>query len=228
MGPYTNRKHGTEQQCGAIYALRINRVVPLRIPLVSDVLGPIRYEGLFGSLKGHRYPNAPWIHAEKFSFKPTRDLEFGFSRVVIFAGEDTEPLTFGTFWRSFTSFSNVTLAEKESRNDPGFRSSSFDFTWRLPWMEKWLTLYSDSMVHDDVAPWPLRVALHSIPVSTCRIFPGSRTSICAPRLYRRTRLDPIREANSSTTNLYIRTAIPIKATCLGLGWAAKAKEARRG
>ena len=135
-----------------IYGLRINRVVPLRIPLVSDVLGPFRYEGLFGSLKGHRYPNAPWVQAQKFSFKPTRDLEFGFSRVVIFAGKDHVPLTFGSFWNSFSSFSNVSLAQKESRNDPGFRSSSFDFTWRLPWMQKWLTLYTDSIVHDDVSP----------------------------------------------------------------------------
>ncbi len=135
-----------------IYGLRINRVVPLRIPLVSNVLGPFRYEGLFGSLKGHRYPNAPWVQAQKFSFKPTRDLEFGFSRVVIFAGKDHVPLTFGSFWNSFTSFSNVSLAQKESRNDPGFRSSSFDFTWRLPWMQKWLTLYTDSIVHDDVSP----------------------------------------------------------------------------
>ena len=135
-----------------VYALRVNRVVPLRIPLVSDVLGPVRYEFLFGSLKGHRYPNAPWVHAQKFSFKPTRNLEFGFSRVVIFAGKDHVPLTFGSFWHSFTSFSNVSEQEKESRNDPGFRSSSFDFTWRLPWVENWLTLYSDSIVHDDVSP----------------------------------------------------------------------------
>jgi len=145
-----------------IYGLRINRVVPLRIPIVSDVLGPFRYEGLFGSLKGHRYPNAPWVQAQKFSFKPTRDLEFGFSRVVVFAGKDHVPLTFGSFWHSFTSFSNVSLAEKESRNDPGFRSSSFDFTWRLPWMQKWLTLYSDSIVHDDVSPLaaPRRAAVN--------------------------------------------------------------------
>jgi hypothetical protein len=135
-----------------IYGLRINRVVPIRIPLLSDLVGPFRYEGLFGSLKGHSYPNAPWVHAEKFSFKPSRDLEFGFSRVVVFAGKDHVPLTFGSFWHSFTSFSNVSLAEKQSRNDPGFRSSSFDFSWRLPWMEKWLTLYSDSIVHDDVSP----------------------------------------------------------------------------
>jgi hypothetical protein len=135
-----------------IYGLRINRVLPIRIPLLSDVVGPFRYEGLFGSLKGHSYPNSPWVHAEKFSFKPSRDLEFGFSRVVVFAGKDHVPLTFGSFWHSFTSFSNVSLEEKQGRNDPGFRSSSFDFSWRLPWMEKWLTLYSDSIVHDDVSP----------------------------------------------------------------------------
>ena len=66
-----------------IYGLRINRVVPLRIPLLSDVVGPFRYEGLFGSLKGHSYPNAPWVHAEKFSFKPSRDLEFGDRKSVV-------------------------------------------------------------------------------------------------------------------------------------------------
>ena len=145
-----------------IYALRINRVVPLRIPGVSDVLGPIRYEFLFGSLKGQFHPRNPWVHAQKFSFKPLRDVEFGFSRVVIFAGEGHVPLTFGSFWHSFKSFSNVSLAEKESRNDPGFRSSSFDFTWRLPWMQKWLTLYCDSIVHDDISPLaaPRRAAVN--------------------------------------------------------------------
>lgn len=134
------------------YALRINRVEPLRIPLLSDVIGPVRYEGILGDLKGHRYPNAPWIHAEKFSFKPLRSLEFGFSRVVVFAGEGHVPLTFGSFWNSFSSFSNVSVSQKQGRDDPGARHSSFDFTWRLPWIGKWATLYSDSIVHDDVSP----------------------------------------------------------------------------
>jgi hypothetical protein len=151
-GPTQTGSMALSNNAEPIYALRINRVVPLRVPFLSDLTGPFRYEGLFGSLKGHRYPNAPWIHAEKFSFKPTRNLEFGFSRVVVFAGEGHVPLTFGSFWHSFTSFSNVSLAEKESRNDPGSRHSSFDFSWRLPWMEKWLTLYSDSIVHDDASP----------------------------------------------------------------------------
>src|SRR3984957_67442 len=161
-GPSQTGSMALSNNAEPIYALRINRVVPLRIPFLSDLAGPFRYEGIFGSLKGHRYPNAPWIHAEKFSFKPTRNVEFGFSRVVIFAGKDHVPLTFGSFWNSFTSFSSVSLAQKESRNDPGFRSSSFDFTWRLPWVENWLTLYTDSIVHDDVSPLaaPRRAAVN--------------------------------------------------------------------
>ncbi len=161
-GPTQSGSLALSNNAEPIYGLRINRVTPLWVPLLSDALGPFRYEGLFGSLKGHRYPNAPWIHAEKFSFKPSRNLEFGFSRVVIFAGEGHVPLTFGSFWNSFTSFSNVSLAQKESRNDPGSRHSSFDFAWRLPWVEKWLTLYSDSIVHDDVSPLaaPRRAAVN--------------------------------------------------------------------
>jgi len=135
-----------------IYAFRINRVEPLYIPLLSRLTGPFRYEAFLGDLKGWVYPNEPWVQAQKFSFKPTRNLEFGFSRVIIFAGEGHVPLTFGSFWHSFTSFSNVPVSEKLSRNDPGERHSSFDFTWRLPGLTKWMTLYSDSIVHDDTSP----------------------------------------------------------------------------
>jgi Capsule assembly protein Wzi len=145
-----------------IYAFRIDRVEPLYIPIVSRLTGPFRYEALLGDLKGWSYPKEPWVQAQKFSFKPTQNIEFGFSRVVIFAGEGHVPLTFGSFWHSFTSFSNVSVAEKMSRNDPGERHSSFDFTWRLPGLTKWVTLYSDSIVHDDSSPIdaPRRAAIN--------------------------------------------------------------------
>ncbi len=135
-----------------IYALRINRVEPLSIPLLSRLIGPVRYDAFLGDLKGHGYPNAPWVHAEKFSFKPTPNLEFGFSRVVVFAGEGHVPLTLGSFWNSFESFTDVSSAQKLSRNDPGARHSAFDFTYRLPWLRNWVTLYTDSIVHDDASP----------------------------------------------------------------------------
>ncbi len=150
----------------APYAFEINRVEPLRIPLVSRLTGPFRYEFFVGSLKGHTFPNSPWVHMEKISFKPTRDLEFGFERTVIWGGKGhgcldsatntivpcDEPITLHTFLKSFFSVQNVSFAEKYSRDDPGARFGSFDFDYRLPFLQHWITLYTDSEAHDDVNP----------------------------------------------------------------------------
>nr|WP_252263593.1 capsule assembly Wzi family protein [Paracidobacterium acidisoli] len=135
-----------------IYDFEIDRVEPLRIPLLSRITGPFRYDFFVGSLKGHTDPNSPWVHMEKVSFKPTRDLEFGFDRLVIWGGKDHTPITIHTFLKSFFSFQNVTAAEKLGRDDPGARFGTFDFSYRLPFVRNWLTLYSDSLVHDDVSP----------------------------------------------------------------------------
>ncbi|MFT4114636.1 capsule assembly Wzi family protein [Silvibacterium sp.] len=135
-----------------IYTFEINRVEPLRIPGISRLTGPFRYEFFIGSLKGHTDPNDPWTHMEKISFKPTKNLEFGFERTVIWGGEGHEPITLHTFLKSFFSVQNVTYAEKTSRDDPGARFGSFDFNYRLPFVRNWLTLYSDSEAHDDVSP----------------------------------------------------------------------------
>ncbi|MFP5226220.1 MAG: capsule assembly Wzi family protein [Acidobacteriota bacterium] len=145
-----------------IYNFQIDRVEPLRIPGLSRLTGPFRYDFYVGSLKGHTDPNEPWVHMEKVSFKPYRDLEFGFSRLVVWGGKGHEPITLHTFLKSFFSFQNVTAAEKLSRTDPGARFGNFDFDWRLPYLRKWVTLYSDSLVHDDVSPIsaPRRSGLH--------------------------------------------------------------------
>ena len=144
-----------------IYAFEINRVEPLHIPLLSRIIGPLRYDFTIGDLQGHTDPNAPWVHAEKLSFKPTRDLEFGFERTVIWGGRGHEPITLHTFLRSFFSVENTSEAVKYSAQDPGARFAAFDFNWRLPWMRQLLTLYTDSFSHDDVNPIsaPRRAAL---------------------------------------------------------------------
>ncbi len=134
------------------YSFRINRVEPLHIPLLSYFIGPVRYEFLVGSLKGHTYPNDPWVHMEKFEFQPSGNFEFGFSRTIIWGGKGHEPVTIGSFWHSFWSFQNVPVSEKYSTNDPGARFSTFDYTYRLPFLRHWLTQYADSEVHDDVTP----------------------------------------------------------------------------
>ena len=145
-----------------IYDFQINRAEPLNVPGLSRLTGPFRYDFFVGSLKGHTYPNDPWVHVEKVSFKPTHDLEFGFSRMVIWGGKGHAPITLHTFLRSFFSLSAPSYAVKHSRKDPGARFGTFDFTWRLPYMRHWVTLYTDSFVHDDVSPIdaPRRAAYH--------------------------------------------------------------------
>jgi capsule assembly protein Wzi len=135
-----------------IYAFQIDRTEPLYIPLLSRLTGSFRYDFFVGSLKGHSDPNDPWMHVEKINFKPTPNVELGFERSVIWGGKGHEPITIHTFLRSFFSTTNVTPALKFSSGDPGARFASFDFSWRLPWLNHWLTLYSDSMVHDDISP----------------------------------------------------------------------------
>jgi hypothetical protein len=145
-----------------IYTFQIDRVEPLRIPGLSKVTGPFRYDFYVGSLKGHTDPNDPWTHMEKISFKPYRDLEIGFSRLVVWGGKGHEPVTIHTFLKSFFSTTAGTAAQKFSRDDPGARFSSFDFEWRLPRLQKWVTLYTDSFAHDEVNPIdaPRRAAVH--------------------------------------------------------------------
>lgn len=162
MGPDQGASMLWSNNAEDIYQFQIDRVEPLRIPLLSRLTGPFRYDFFVGSLKGHTDPNDPWVHVEKISFKPYRDLEVGFDRMVVWGGNGHEPITLHTFLKSFFSFQNVTAAEKFSRSDPGARFGTFDFEWRLPHLQKWVTLYSDSLVHDDVSPIsaPRRSGVH--------------------------------------------------------------------
>ncbi len=152
LGPGAGGAFAWSNNAENIYAFQIDRSDPLSIPVLSQLIGPIRYEFFVGSLKGHTDPNDPWVHTEKISFKPTANVEFGFARSVIWGGRGHEPITVGTFLRSFFSTENTSAAQKFSRQDPGARFGAFDFSWRLPFLRDWATLYTDSFVHDDVSP----------------------------------------------------------------------------
>ena len=177
LGPALGASMAFSNNAENIYSFRINRIEPLDIPLLSRILGPFRYDLLVGKLRGHTYmpnpayvanpspnlpnvinPGDPWLHAEKFSFKPTRDLELGFERTVIWGGEGHEPINLHTFLRSFFSFDAVNPVTKYGAADPGARFSAFDFTYNLPFLHNWLTLYTDSEAHD--APGPMFKPLH--------------------------------------------------------------------
>jgi hypothetical protein len=92
LGPAEGASFAWSNNAENIYGLEIDRTEPLHIPLLSRWTGPFRYQFFVGSLKGHTVPNDPWIHAEKISFKPTENLEFGFERSVIWGGKGHAPI----------------------------------------------------------------------------------------------------------------------------------------
>jgi hypothetical protein len=152
LGPAQGGALAWSNNADNIYAFRIDRVEPLRIPLLSRLTGPFRYDFFYGDLKGHTAPNDDWVHSEIASFRPTKNLEFSFQRTVVFGGKGHEPVTLHTFLKGFFSVSDETVAEKYSRTDSGARFGAFAASWRLPYLEKYATLYVDSEAHDDVSP----------------------------------------------------------------------------
>ena len=169
LGPGSGGSMADSNNAESFYALHINRIEPLHVPLLSVLTGPFRYEFLLGELHGHTMmpnplyvpgsaqqnvvnPGNPWVHVEKISFRPTVNLEFGFERTAIFGGKGHSPVTIHTFLKSFFSTSSPSGPEKNGREDPGARFGSFDFSYRVPFLRNWITLYADGEVHDDVSP----------------------------------------------------------------------------
>ena len=152
LGPGQGGAFAYSNNAENIYAFHINRIEPLHIPLLSRLIGPFRFEFLIGPLKGHIYPIDPWVHVEKVSFRPTDNLEFGFERTVIWGGTGHEPINLHTFLKSFFSVPAPEPAVKNSREDPGARFGAADFSYRMPFVRNWLTLYADAEAHDDVSP----------------------------------------------------------------------------
>jgi hypothetical protein len=138
---------------------RINRVTPLKLPSILGWLGPLRLEFFLGQFSGQQFMNVngvigsfqhtlhpqPMIHGERFTFKPTPNFEFGFSRTVIFAGEDV-PFTLQSFKNSLFSIS------RSFASDPGDRRSGMDWSYRVPKLRDWVTFYGDAFADDQISP----------------------------------------------------------------------------
>ena len=132
-----------------MYMFRISREAPFEIPGLSRVLGPMKLEFFIGKLSGNQFPARPVLHGEKFSFKPSPNLELGFTRTGEMAGVG-RPTTPTSIWLSYTS-----LASSVSYGaiNPGKRTSGFDFSYRIPYVRDWLTIYADSLATDNVSPF---------------------------------------------------------------------------
>jgi len=143
---------------------RINRTSPFKLPSVFGLFGPIRVEFFVGQLAGEHFDflastgflgsfanplsQQPFINGQAFSFKPTANVEFGFTRTTIFGGEKV-PFTPHKLIQSMFSLGNGLPG---ANDDPGDRRSGFDLNYRLPFVRNWVSFYADGFAEDQITP----------------------------------------------------------------------------
>jgi Capsule assembly protein Wzi/PAP2 superfamily len=133
-----------------IYMFRASRIAPFTLPWIfGRLLGPMKLDAFFGKLSGNEFPPRPVIHGEKVSFKPTKNLEFGFTRMAEFGGVG-RALTPAAVFNSYFSLRNSIYYA--SNANPGKRTGGFDCSYRLPLMRDWVTIYTDAISADDISP----------------------------------------------------------------------------
>lgn len=145
-----------------IEEIKLDNVSPYHIPLLSSILGDARSQYFLGRLSGHEFEFDPFcnckddllgpgnIHPQPFiqgaelGFKPTQNFEFGFGFTALFGGPGL-PFTFRNFLRTFYSHTSTAT-------NPGKRTTGFDFSYRVPGLRDWLTVYADSLAVDEYTP----------------------------------------------------------------------------
>ena len=156
-----------------IYMFLLDQTHPLKLPSFLGFLGPYRTMFWAGKLTGAHWvatqdpavgtvfsigrtlSKQPMVNGFKINFKPTPNFEFGVGRTGLFGGPDF-PVTLGSLKHDLFSTGNAS----GKGVDPGDRRSTFDFSYRIPKLRKWLTLYEDSFVEDEISPigYPRRAA----------------------------------------------------------------------
>lgn len=143
-----------------MYMIKFDLAEPITLPWILKYLGPLRYQMFLGKMKGHLYPRQPYLHGEKASIMPTKNLELGFSRTVEWAGFG-HPITAGNVARTYFSVGDNPNADLPTL-DPGDRRGGLDANYKVPGLRNWLSVYVDSFVDDDPSPLaaPNRTAFH--------------------------------------------------------------------
>jgi hypothetical protein len=114
-------------------------------------LGTYRFDVVLGKLSGHSYPARPWYNGQKIDLNFGDNLEISFTRWSIFWGVG-HPITPHSFKDNVFSFNSTGSGVYGDRQDPGDRKSNFDFSWRLPFLSRIVTLYADAYSDDDPSP----------------------------------------------------------------------------
>jgi len=157
-GPTTMGPLAFSSNAEPTYNLRFVSTRPHPLPFFPSI-GTYRFDIVLGKLSGHSYPARPWYNGQKADFNIGDNLEISFTRWSIFWGVG-HPITLHSFRANVFSFNSTgggagglggSLGYGD-RQDPGDRKSNFDFTYRLPFLRRMVTLYADAYSDDDPNP----------------------------------------------------------------------------
>jgi hypothetical protein len=149
-GPGTMGAMLIDDNSDPLLMLKLSQVEPIVLPWIFHYLGPLRVQAFMARLSGNEYPRAPYFHGEKITFKPTPNFEVGISRTTEAFGQGI-PLTFQNLVSTYFSVSDV-FGTINPNSYPGKRQGGLDFSYRLPHLRDWLTVYGDFLTEDDVSP----------------------------------------------------------------------------
>lgn len=145
----------------------VDRVTPFRLPWLFRYLGDIRFEGFIGHMTGLQFQTTfntgattiatlgqygknlhpePFLSGGKLSFKLTPNFEFGMSKTTVYGGPGN-PLTIKTFLDS-------TFGKHVNGDVLGDGRTTADFSYRIPGLRNWLTLYGEAFSEDEASPIP--------------------------------------------------------------------------
>ncbi|HEY4762747.1 MAG TPA: capsule assembly Wzi family protein [Candidatus Sulfotelmatobacter sp.] len=145
----------------------VDRVSPFRLPWLFSYLGDIRFEGFIGHMTGVQFQTTfntgastiavlgqygknlhpqPFLSGGKISFKLTPNFEFGMAKTTVFGGPGN-PL-------NITTFLDSTFGNHYHGDVLGDGRTTADFSYRIPGLRNWLTLYGESLSEDEPSPIP--------------------------------------------------------------------------
>jgi membrane-associated phospholipid phosphatase len=145
----------------------VDRVSPFRLPWLFSYLGDIRFEGFIGHMTGEQFQTTfntgastiavlgqygknlhpqPFLSGGKISFKLTPNFEFGMAKTTVYGGPGN-PLT-------ITTFLDSTFGKHYLGDVLGDGRTTADFSYRIPGLRNWLTLYGESLSEDEPSPIP--------------------------------------------------------------------------
>lgn len=145
---------------------RINRVSPIQLPSVFGISPAIRVEFFLGQLSGQEFVNnleqegvtnsglvgtygknlnpQPYLSGEKLAVKFTPNFEIAMAKTTLYGGPGN-PLTLKTLFKS-------TVAAHLGNSPIGDGRASLDFTYRIPKLRDWVSLYGDAFQEDEISP----------------------------------------------------------------------------